>query len=154
MHRLGSTFQALGAVLTILAATTNHPAVGREWMEPAVILAAEQMFAAMPDDYFTIKPVPANQEINTGSPTLIDVREPAEFQAEHIAGAKNIPVRQLPKLIDTLPESKTAPILTYCKSGHRGAVALAVLRMAGYDNVRNIYGGLDGWKAAGFPVTK
>jgi rhodanese-related sulfurtransferase len=80
--------------------------------------------------------------------------EPGEFKTERLAAARNVPIRQLTKAIDTLPENKAAPILVYCRSGHRGAVALTVLRMAGYTNVRSIAGGLDAWKAAGLPVAQ
>lgn len=115
---------------------------------------AEGMLSSMPDDWYTIKDVAAEKEIATGVPLVIDVREPAEFAAEHIPRAKSIPIRLLLKNTEALPADKAAPILVYCKTGHRGAVALAVLRMVGYSNVRSIYAGLDGWKAAGFPIAK
>ena len=141
------------ALLVTTASITNlaHP---REWMPSQVRAAADGMLSSMPDDWFTIKDVAAEKEIATGAPLVIDVREAAEFAAEHIPRARNISIRSLLKNTDLLPGDKAAPILVYCKTGHRGAVALAALRMVGYTNVRSIYGGLEGRKAAGFPVAK
>jgi len=119
-----------------------------------VRVAAERMFATMPEDYFTIKVVQAHKEITSSSPTLIDVREPKEFAVERIPGAKNIPLGSLVKLSHLLPQDQTKPILVYCKSGHRGAMGLTVLKMLGYDNVRSIYSGIAGWKTAGLPIIK
>ena len=129
------------------------PATASEADTLAVRAAAEQMFVAMPSDYYTIKVVPAAKEIATGVPVVIDVREPNEFAIEHIRGSKNVPLGSLVKQIKAFHSDKTAPILVYCKSGHRGAMGLTVLRMLGYKNARSIYGGIVGWKTAGFPVT-
>ena len=156
MHRLGTKLWTTGICATLLVALAlaSYPSYARDWMPPHVRAAAEGMLSGMPDDWFTIKDVAAEKEIATGVPVVIDVREPAEFAAEHIPRAKNIAIRSLLKNTEILPADKAAPILVYCKTGHRGAIALAALRMVGYSNVRSIYGGLDGWKAAGFPVVK
>ena len=156
MHQIGTKLRIVGICATFLVgmAAASHVAHARDWMPPQVRAAAEGMLSTMPDDWFTIKDVAAEKEIATGVPIVIDVREPAEFAAEHIARAKNISLRLLLKNTEALPANKAAPIILYCKTGHRGAVALAVLKMVGYTDVRSISGGIDGWKAAGFPVTK
>ena len=140
------------SVLLGLAAIVG-PAAAREPGTETVSVAAERMFAKMPRDYFTIKVVQAHKEISTGSPVVIDVREPKEFAEERIAGARNIPLGSLVKQSRLLPRDRSTPILVYCKSGHRGAMGLTVLRMLGYENVRSIYSGIVGWKNAGLPVT-
>lgn len=58
-------------------------------------------------------------------------------------------VTQADKIFTTMPAD-----FFYCKIGHRGAMAMLVLREWGYTNVRSIRNGLDGWKAANLPVTK
>jgi rhodanese-related sulfurtransferase len=131
-----------------------QPGIARDWIDSSIVAAADRMFADMPDDYFQVRPVAAQQEITTASLLLLDVREASEFKTERIATARNLPIRQLTKAINTLPENKAAPTLVYCRSGHRGAIALTVLRMAGYTNVRSVTGGLEAWKAAGLPVTQ
>lgn len=89
---------------------------------------------------------------------IIDVRQPEEWVADGIIeGAELVALRDLgsylPVLEDTLPD-KTAKIVVYCKAGHRGAIAMTVLRAAGYENVLNLAGGFSAWSAAGYPVAE
>ncbi|NOX62817.1 MAG: hypothetical protein GXP42_12855 [Chloroflexi bacterium] len=72
---------------------------------------------------------------------LIDVREPDEFAAGHIEGAINIPLRELMKRLNELPNSKTAPILLYCHSQKRATHALVILHELGYSKAYNLEGG-------------
>ena len=141
------------AACCMILALFSNVAAASEIGTSSVRVAAERMFAAMPKDYFTIKVVQAHKEITSGSPALFDVREPNEFAEERISGAKNIPLGSLVKLSHLLPKNRSKPILVYCKSGHRGAMGLTVLKMLGFNNVRSIYSGIAGWKTAGLPVT-
>ncbi len=85
---------------------------------------------------------------------VLDVREPAEYQAGHIEGAVNIPIRTLAKNLDKLPADKATPIAVVCKSGVRAAYATMSLKMLGYGNVKDVAGGMMGWEKEGLPVTK
>jgi len=40
----------------------------------------------------------------------------------------------------------------HCKSGYRSMIACSLLQRAGFQNVINVVGGLDGWQQAGLPV--
>ncbi|HEX5837180.1 MAG TPA: rhodanese-like domain-containing protein [Anaerolineales bacterium] len=102
--------------------------------------------------YGTVKPATLNEELVDKPPFLLDVREAAEVEADgYIEGAVNIPVRELLASLDKLP-AKDEPIVIYCASGHRGGMTLATLQLLGYTNVRNLAGGLNGWKKANLPV--
>lgn len=148
-------FAGRSAIAFIIGYTMiANPLLASELGSTGVRSAGEEVLSTLPDNYYTIRVKQADKEISTGVPILIDVREPAEFAAEHIRGAKNIPLGRLAKQIESLPTDRSAPILVYCKSGHRGAMGLTVLLMLGYKNVHSIYGGIVGWKAAGFPVQK
>jgi rhodanese-related sulfurtransferase len=85
---------------------------------------------------------------------VLDVREPAEYQAGHIEGAVNIPVRTLAKNGGQLPQDKNTPIAVVCKSGIRAAYATMALKLMGYTNVKDVAGGMMGWEKEGLPVTK
>ena len=87
-------------------------------MSTPVRTAAEQMLAAMPDDYYSIKGVAAEKAIATGVPHVLDVREPNEFAVEHIPGAKTS-CSAVSTAIDDLPGDKAASLIVYCKTGHR-----------------------------------
>lgn len=67
---------------------------------------------------------------------VIDVRTPAEFAAGHVDGAINIPYEQIAGKIRAVPgASEDRPILLYCRSGRRSAIAREALEKIGYRRV-------------------
>lgn len=142
---------AVVALLLALTVSFTLPASSFE-IDKSLVTAAEKMLSTMPADFYAMAPDAAKQQIENAKPFLLDVRETAEMAKGTIAGSVNIPIRDLPKMIAKLPESKTAPILTYCQVGYRGGMSVTLLRMWGYTNVRTIKGGLDAWEKAGLPV--
>ncbi|MEW6602526.1 MAG: rhodanese-like domain-containing protein [Nitrospirota bacterium] len=75
--------------------------------------------------------------------TLIDVREPAEYEAGHIPGALFSPLSHLADNLDKLDLSGT--VVTYCKRGPRSRSAAALLKRQGSDDVYYMDGGIDAW---------
>ncbi len=75
--------------------------------------------------------------------TLIDVREPHEFQICRIPGSILIPLGELPKRVGELDQN--AEIVAHCKSGARSAKAVDFLKQAGFRKVRNMKGGILAW---------
>jgi adenylyltransferase/sulfurtransferase len=77
--------------------------------------------------------------------TLLDVREPWEWDIAHLAGARLTPVRRLEEYIGRLdPDDR---IVLYCKQGVRSMRALKRLRTAGFRNLHSLAGGIDRWRA-------
>lgn len=74
--------------------------------------------------------------------TLLDVREPHEYQIANI-GATLIPLGDVPKRLSEL--GKNDEIVVHCKSGVRSGKAVVILREAGFTNVRNMKGGILRW---------
>lgn len=69
---------------------------------------------------------------------IIDVREPYEYEAGHVAGALNIPPAELmagAKKLDGV--AKDTELILYCKSGSRSNVAIQILRGMGFTNLVN-----------------
>jgi rhodanese-related sulfurtransferase len=141
-------------LLLALAVGFTLPASSAVQIDKALVDAAEKTLSTMPADFYQVDPAAAQQQIENAKPFILDVRETAEMAKGKIAGSMNIPIRDLPKMIAKLPDSKTAPILIYCQVGYRGGIGMTVLRMWGYTNVRNIRGGLDAWEKAGLPVVE
>lgn len=87
------------------------------------------------------------------APVLVDVRNPAEYAAGHIAGAVNIPLDALDARREELPQGRL--VVTYCNHQHRGVArceqAVDVLRQRGYD-ARALDGGYPQWRNADLPV--
>ena len=75
--------------------------------------------------------------------TLIDVREPAEYEAGHIPGARLIPLSHFLDKLDTLDVSH--PAVTYCTRGPRSRSAAILLKRQGYKDVYYMDGGIDAW---------
>lgn len=77
------------------------------------------------------KPEHNARELVANGAALLDVRSVDEFAAQHIPGALNIPVNELPARMSELgPNAR--PIVVYCRSGARSALAAQLLRRAGY----------------------
>jgi adenylyltransferase/sulfurtransferase len=75
--------------------------------------------------------------------TIIDVREPQEYQINRLPGSVLIPLGDLPKRYVELDPN--ANLVTQCKSGMRSAKAQEFLRSKGFTKVRNLTGGVLGW---------
>lgn len=76
-------------------------------------------------------------------PTLIDVREPGEWEIAHLAGAKLVPRGQLADRLSELTNARE--LVLYCKSGRRSGDATDFLLGLGFRNVRSLHGGIDAW---------
>ena len=96
----------------------------------------------------------ATHLINREEALVVDVREPNEFAAGHVLGAKNLPLARLDSSGADLAKRKERPVIVYCDGGERSAKALAALRKQGFTRVANLSGGIAAWQQAGLPVEK
>jgi rhodanese-related sulfurtransferase len=78
---------------------------------------------------------------------LIDARDAGQFAKGHIPGAINMDWRRVLAKRDAIPKDK--PVLIYCNTGSLSAQAGFALRVAGWDNLRILQGGMEEWKAKG-----
>jgi rhodanese-related sulfurtransferase len=81
---------------------------------------------------------------------MLDVREPAEWQEFHMPGATLIPLGELAQRVNELPRDRE--IVVVCRSGNRSAQGRDILLHAGFENVTSMAGGMNEWRASGFPV--
>jgi rhodanese-related sulfurtransferase len=80
---------------------------------------------------------------------LLDVREPYEWAAGHVADATHIPLAQIGQRVDEIPKDQTVYVI--CRSGNRSAGVTHALTGAGWQAV-NVAGGMQDWAAAGRPM--
>lgn len=85
---------------------------------------------------------------------VLDVRSLEEYQAGHIAGAINVPFDEVPGGLAALDIDPSQPIVTYCRTGARAAVALQALHQAGFTKLGYLEGDFPGWAARGLPVAE
>ncbi|MFH9244923.1 rhodanese-like domain-containing protein [Streptomyces lydicus] len=72
---------------------------------------------------------------------LVDVRNPAEYEAGALPDAHNIPLATLPGRITELDPRR--PVVLYCRSGNRSVIAAALLEARGFDDVCDVAGGFE-----------
>jgi rhodanese-related sulfurtransferase len=97
----------------------------------------------------------ATQLINREDALVVDVRDPGEYGAGHILGAKNLPLSR----IDTggseiAAKRKDKPVIVYCDTGNRSSKAASALKNQGFARVVSLSGGLGAWQQAGLPLEK
>lgn len=100
-----------------------------------------------------LSPALAVQIINREKGQVIDVSEPAEFAASHVAGAKNVPLGEIASG-KGLPSNKKLPLIVVCATGGRAGKAVTQLKALGYENVHPLAGGLKAWREANLPIEK
>ncbi|AFY50786.1 Rhodanese-related sulfurtransferase [Nostoc sp. PCC 7524] len=110
--------------------------------------AVDHYLNSLPKGYYTVGNVEELQRLlREDNMLLVDVREPSEYATGHIGNAINIPLPKLTQNLDKIPQNQ--PVVVYCTSGYRSAMAVMSLRLLGYENVRGFPPSINGWKAAG-----
>jgi len=81
---------------------------------------------------------------------LLDVREPDEWAAGHAPGAHHLPMMEIPARMSEVPTDME--VVVVCRSGGRSGQVVSYLMGNGWDNVRNLDGGMQSWAAIGRDV--
>src|SRR5262249_5858741 len=82
---------------------------------------------------------------DVGALQVVDVRNPGETADGAIPGAATVPLPQLKSRIGELDPA--SPTVVYCASGYRSSIAASRLAAAGLDDVSDLLGGYEAWKA-------
>jgi rhodanese-related sulfurtransferase len=102
------------------------------------------------DEHKELAPAELAAMLKDGAAVLVDVREPDEFAAGHIAGAINLPLSRF--AVDQLPPAPGKTLVLQCAGGKRSGMALDRCAAAGAAVDTHLAGGIGAWKAAGLPV--
>jgi rhodanese-related sulfurtransferase len=81
---------------------------------------------------------------------LLDVREPDEWEAGHAPGAHHLPMMEVPARMAEIPAD--SEVVVVCRSGGRSGQVVSYLVGNGWENVRNLDGGMQSWAAQGRDV--
>jgi len=87
-------------------------------------------------------------------PVVVDVREDAEWQAGHAAGAIHVGRGVLERDIENAVPMKDTLVVVYCQGGGRSALAADSLQKMGYTKVYSLAGGLNAYRQAAMPMAK
>jgi rhodanese-related sulfurtransferase len=123
-------------------ATVSRPGGGSDAASRARLSSQIEMA----EDY---TPEEARRLHDAGEIQLVDVRAPHEHAAGHIAGTPLIELGELSARAGEIDRAR--PVVFYCRSGGRSAMATEAFAQAGYD-AHNMTGGMLAWDAAGLPI--
>jgi rhodanese-related sulfurtransferase len=90
--------------------------------------------------------------LKEGKALLIDVREPNEYDKEHIEGAELFPLSSFNPA--ALPEPNGREIVFHCAGGIRSAKAVEACLKAGQPYTSHLKGGINAWRARGLPTRR
>jgi len=83
---------------------------------------------------------------------VLDVREPDEWGAGHVAGAASMSFKVLEQRLGDVAIAPDEPVAVMCAGGIRSSTASSILLRHGYRRVHNVSGGIAAWKAASLPT--
>lgn len=92
--------------------------------------------------------------MDQGGYLFVDVRAADENKGGHLPGAKWLDRGLLEFNVERAVPNKATPLVVYCKTGGRSALAAYTLKQMGYTNVKSMNGGFEAWAKAGYPVEK
>src|SRR4030088_2663582 len=99
-----------------------------------------------------VDPAEVRDQLGNGA-VVVDVREPEEWSAGHIPGAKHVPKSYLESRIEGAVSDRSEHVVLYCASGNRSAwAARTLLDDLGYEHVESMTGGFTLWKDRGYEV--
>lgn len=78
---------------------------------------------------------------------VIDARSADQYAKEHIPGAVNIDWRKVPGKRNDIPKDRM--VVIYCNTGSLSAQSVFAMRLLGWDNVKVLQDGIEGWKKKG-----
>jgi rhodanese-related sulfurtransferase len=96
-----------------------------------------------------LSPQQVSELLESGDAQLVDVREPYEWDAGRIAGAKHIELEHLAGRAGEIDKEKK--VVFQCRVGRRSAMATEAFAASGYD-AYNLAGGITAWVEAGLPI--
>jgi rhodanese-related sulfurtransferase len=136
----------------LLEYITRHPLLTSLALAMALAVLAFELRHRR-SGYAAIQPQEAIQLMNQGTP-VYDLREPGEFAAGHINGARNLPPAQQEKAAEQLKKFREKLLLLACEDGSRSSALTRTLHAAGFTKVFNLRGGLKHWRAEGLPLKR
>ena len=105
------------------------------------------------NDFPTVSISDAYEHLKADDAVFLDIREVNEFNVSHIKGAiQNSPEGDLSAITSNKTISKNDLIIVYCSVGARSQTFGEKLKAAGYNNVKNLYGGLFLWTNRKYPM--
>jgi len=117
----------------------------------AMVVVYEMRLRA--ESQVSVSPQELIRLMNQGA-LVLDLRPAEQYQAGHLAGARQMSGEQILKASDTLRKHKEKPVVVYDDGGSLGASAVRQLAAQGFTRVFSLRGGLAAWRADNLPVSR
>jgi rhodanese-related sulfurtransferase len=108
--------------------------------------------SAIPAGYYTVKAIDLQVELTQNPPFVIDVRTDGEWQQGFIEGSLHLNLSDFMTREADWPQALDTPIVIYDNPTHRSTMAMTLMRLLGYENVRVLAGGTTAWTNDQLPL--
>ena len=136
----------------ILEFISHHPTLATiTGVLLAIVLVYESR--ARSESLSSVSPQELIRLMNQGA-LLLDLRPAEQYQAGHVAGARQMSGEQILKAANTLKKHKEKAVVVYDDSGSLGAAAVRQLAAQGFTRVFALRGGLAAWRADNLPLSR
>jgi len=136
----------------VLEYVSHHPWLASATAVLAALIVVYEM-RARSESQVAVSPQELIRLMNQGA-LLLDLRSQEQYQAGHLAGARQMSGDQILKAADTLKKHKEKPVVVYDDTGSLGAAAARQLAAQGFTRAFTLRGGLAAWRADNLPVSR
>jgi rhodanese-related sulfurtransferase len=136
----------------VLEYVSHHPWLASATAVLAALIVVYEM-RARSEGQVSVSPQELIRLMNQGA-LLLDLRPPEQYQAGHLAGARQMSGDQILKAADTLKKHKEKAVVVYDDTGSLGAAAARQLAAQGFTRAFTLRGGLAAWRADNLPVSR
>ena len=131
---------------------SHHPWLATATAVVAAVVVVYEM-RTRAEGRVSVSPQELIRLMNQGA-LLLDLRPPEQYQAGHVAGARQMGTDAILKASETLKKHKEKAVVVYDDSGSLGAAAVRQLAAQGFIRVFALRGGLAAWRADNLPVSR
>jgi rhodanese-related sulfurtransferase len=136
----------------LLEFLSHHPWLGTGTAVTVALLVVYEM-RTRAESQFSVSPQQLIRLMNQGA-LLLDLRPPDQYQAGHLAGARQMSGEALLAAGDTLKKHKEKTVVVYDDTGSVGASAVRQLVAQGFTRAFTLRGGLAAWRADNLPLSR
>jgi rhodanese-related sulfurtransferase len=136
----------------LLEYMSHHPWLATATAVLVAFIVVYEM-RARSESLLTVSPQELIRLLNQGA-LLLDLRPAEQYQAGHVAGARQMGSEEILKAGDTLKKHKEKAVVVYDDSGSLGAAAVRQLAAQGFTRVFALRGGLAAWRADNLPLSR
>ena len=136
----------------VLEYLSHHPWLATATAVLAALIVVYEM-RARSEGQVSVSPQELIRLMNQGA-LLLDLRPPEQYQAGHLAGARQMSGDQILKAADTMKKHKQKAVVVYDDTGSLGGAAARQLAAQGFTRAFTLRGGLAAWRADNLPVSR